>query len=356
MPCKYYKAPHDQVSMYMYILSREPGLDGIIRPGDELFILEKPDDDITPLIFLVLRPTGASSSQSFNLICCPDSVFFQVSKTWHKWKYPEQSDPGSTISVAALQYSLDDAMDDLKLWLDKKRYRSGSIDSIHFLDLPKDPGRDICKLIESSNNTSAAGKFLCIFASSNSLKEVGITPPLLTTGPSSISDNITLDSSPPHPLKSNKPASQELPPLVGGLIAVWRSPAYVPKRSCDVEHVGVGDSSWKADVDRSPGVFAGWEKGKPITKEMIKRATLLCAEDFVGVALYDELLAIELPAMKREDFEALLSRTKWYKHADWDVRYHNGPISKDKKIEDLVGMLKRWGYWRYWTRKELCEN
>ncbi|KAK3996790.1 heterokaryon incompatibility protein-domain-containing protein [Cladorrhinum sp. PSN332] len=86
----------------LLMLSRYSALDKIVQPLDEIFILEKAE-----LLFLILRPTGLE--KSYRLVTCCESILIE-------WNGPSNASRWSwdLISTVELQYSLDNALTDLK--------------------------------------------------------------------------------------------------------------------------------------------------------------------------------------------------------------------------------------------------
>ncbi|KAK3347246.1 heterokaryon incompatibility protein-domain-containing protein [Lasiosphaeria hispida] len=95
-------------SVAMYILSRRPELEKVLKPLDHIFILDRPDK---PPLFLILRPCNTPDG-SFSLITSCHHVLFELSRAaMHfaiRWTGKTQS-----VFLFDIQRSFDQAMSDM---------------------------------------------------------------------------------------------------------------------------------------------------------------------------------------------------------------------------------------------------
>ncbi|KAK3994545.1 heterokaryon incompatibility protein-domain-containing protein [Cladorrhinum sp. PSN332] len=92
----------------MYTFSSHLGFDRLIRPGDKVFILERHKSS-SPLC-LILRRGPKQDREVFKLVCCCEHVIFEVKTFEPKGKF-------DTLSIAELQYSLDNTLEDAKVYV-----------------------------------------------------------------------------------------------------------------------------------------------------------------------------------------------------------------------------------------------
>ncbi|KAK4167930.1 heterokaryon incompatibility protein-domain-containing protein [Cladorrhinum sp. PSN259] len=92
----------------MYTFSSHPGVDRLIRPGDEVFILERHKSS-SPLC-LILRRRPKQDGQVFKLICCCEHVIFESELLTRPAKFDK-------LSIADLQCSLDNILEDAKVYV-----------------------------------------------------------------------------------------------------------------------------------------------------------------------------------------------------------------------------------------------
>ncbi|KAK4460938.1 heterokaryon incompatibility protein-domain-containing protein [Cladorrhinum samala] len=97
----------------MFILSLHWDLDEIIKPYDEIFILDKADS-VVP-IFLVLRPKKDLGDKAFTLVICCDRILFEFRDT-SSWRFRETEiwRYRNAISIVELRRSLAEFLDDMK--------------------------------------------------------------------------------------------------------------------------------------------------------------------------------------------------------------------------------------------------
>lgn len=97
----------------MFILSLHWGLDEIIKPYDEIFILDKPDSAVP--IFLILRPKKDLGGTAFTLVICCDHILFEHGdmSSWRFWEV-ELWKYRDAISVVELRRSLAETLEHIK--------------------------------------------------------------------------------------------------------------------------------------------------------------------------------------------------------------------------------------------------